>query len=113
MVWSRQRIARSAAPNQADGVERHVREQLSEVPQLSGACLLSEIREQGYSESYTAVKNAVREIRPVRPFGFGNRLEASPGRQEQDFAHLRTVFEDQPDTVGWRVGDAAAAARLS
>jgi transposase len=51
--------------------------------------LWRELREHGYGGGYTAVKRAVREIRPdpVKPFEV--RFETPPGEQAQvDFARF-------------------------
>src|SRR5947199_6327388 len=60
---------------------------------------MREIRDLGYSGGYTEVKDFLREIRPAPSCGFELRFETPPGRQAQvDFAHFRTVFDDEPGT---------------
>ncbi len=77
--------------------ERYLRQRVEAYPELTASRLMREIREQGYDGGYTAVKDFLREVRPVPPSGFELRFETPPGRQAQvDFAHFRVVFEDEP-----------------
>lgn len=79
--------------------EHFLRERIAAFPELTGSRLHREIGELGYAGGYTAVKKLLREIRPSQPAGFEVRFETPPGRQAQvDFAHFRTVFEDEPGT---------------
>jgi transposase len=79
--------------------ERYLGERLATVPELTATRLLREVRAVGYSGGYTAVKVAVRALRPNQPTGFEVRFETPPGRQAQvDFAHFRTAFDDEPST---------------
>ena len=79
--------------------ERFLRERIAAFPELTGRRLHRELGELGYAGGYTAVKEFLRDIRPAEPAGFEVRFETPPGRQAQvDFAHLRTVFEDEPGT---------------
>ncbi len=77
--------------------ERYLDERLGAFPELTAIRLLRELRELGYAGGYTAVKDAVRDLRPHQPTGFEVRFETPPGGQAQvDFAHFRTVFDDEP-----------------
>ena len=77
----------------------YLRGRLAAYPELTGSRLMREIRDLGYSGGYTAVKDYLREIRPVPSRGFELRFETPPGRQAQvDFAHFRTAFDDEPGT---------------
>jgi transposase len=79
--------------------ERYLGERLATVPELTATRLLREVRAVGYSGGYTAVKVAVRALRPNQATGFEVRFETPPGRQAQvDFAHFRTAFDDEPST---------------
>ena len=51
--------------------------------------LWGELRERGYAGGYTAVKRAVRDIRPDPVSPFEVRFETPPGEQAQvDLARL-------------------------
>jgi transposase len=75
----------------------YLRERLAAFPGLTAVRLWRELREHGYGGGYTAVKRAVREIRPdpVKPFEV--RFETPPGAQAQvDFARFVVTFTDEP-----------------
>jgi transposase len=79
--------------------ERYLRERITAFPQLTGRRLHRELRELGYAGGYTILTDFLREIRPSQSAGFEVRFETPPGRQAQvDFAHFRTVFDDEPGT---------------
>ena len=91
--------ARQPRPGKITLFQPYLRDRLAAYPELTGTRLHREIRERGYSGGYTAVKDFLRDIRPVAPAGFELRFETPPGRQAQvDFAHFRTVFTDEPST---------------
>ena len=55
------------------------------------------MRERGYAGGYTAVKRAVRDLRPDLPRPFEVRFETPPGEQAQvDFARFVVTFTDEP-----------------
>jgi transposase len=59
--------------------------------------LWRELRERGYAGGYTAVKRAVRELRPDPVTPFEVRFETPPGEQAQvDFARSVVTFTDEP-----------------
>ena len=75
----------------------YLRERLAAYPGLTAVRLWRELRERGYGGGYTAVKRAVREIRPepVKPFEV--RFETPPGAQAQvDLARFEVEFGDEP-----------------
>jgi transposase len=88
---------RQPRPTKLMPFERFLRERIAAFPELTGRRLHREIGELGYDGGYTAIKEFLRDIRPSGPAGFEVRFETPPGRQAQvDFAHFRTVFEDEP-----------------
>ena len=75
----------------------YLRERLAAFPGLTAVRLWRELRERGYAGGYTAVKRAVREIRPVPLTPFEVRFETPPGEQAQvDFARFVVTFADEP-----------------
>ena len=55
------------------------------------------MRERGYTGGYTAVKRAVRDIRPEPITPFEVRFETPPGEQAQvDLARFEVEFTDEP-----------------
>ena len=59
--------------------------------------LWRELRERGYAGGYTAVKRAVRDIRPDPVTPFEVRFETPPGEQAQvDLARFEVEFTDEP-----------------
>lgn len=80
-----------------DSYEAYLRARLSEWPQLTGARLLREIRELGYSGGKTVLHDFLREVRPPPPPAFEVRFETAPGHQAQvDFAEFRVSFAGEP-----------------
>jgi transposase len=76
----------------------YLRERLSNVPGLTAVRLFRELRERGYSGGYTAVKRAVRGIRPEQLAPFEVRFETPPGEQAQvDLACFVVEFTDEPN----------------
>jgi transposase len=81
-----------------DPFTAYLRERVTAWPGLTGARLLRELRELGYSGGYTAVTDYLREVRPTPEKGYEVRFETAPGEQGQvDFAQFQVVFTDQPD----------------
>ena len=75
----------------------YLRERVAAYPGLTGRRLLRELCERGYQGGYTAVTDALRDIRPVRLPSFEARFETPPGDQAQvDFAQFQVVFTDEP-----------------
>ncbi len=75
----------------------YLREREAAYPGLTGRRLLRELRERGYEGGYTAVTDALRDIRPARLPAFEVRFETPPGDQAQvDFAQFQVVFTDEP-----------------
>lgn len=91
---------RQPRPRLIDPYVAYLRERVTAYPGLSGRRLLREIREQGYRGGYTAVTEAVRDVRPSAHAGYEVRFETPPGDQAQvDFAHFETVFTDEPSVM--------------
>ena len=75
----------------------YLRERVTAYPGLTGRRLLRECRERGYEGGYTAVTDALRELRPARLPAFEVRFETPPGDQAQvDFAQFQLQFTDEP-----------------
>src|ERR1700731_614967 len=75
----------------------YLRDRLAAFPGLTAVRLCRELRERGYVGGYTAVKRAVREIRPTAVTPFEVRFETPPGEQAQvDLARLEVEFTDEP-----------------
>jgi transposase len=72
-------------------------ERLAAFPGLTAVRLWRELRERGYTGGYTAVKRAVRRIRPEPISPFEVRFETAPGEQAQvDLARFEIEFTDEP-----------------
>jgi transposase len=88
-----QYAARALRPSVTAPFEAYVRERLASWPELTGARLLREIRQQGYSGGYTALKRLLRRVRPPKLPTFEHRFETAAGHQAQvDFAEFRVAF---------------------
>ena len=75
----------------------YLRDRLAAFPGLTAVRLCRELRERGYVGGYTAVKRAVREIRPTAVTPFEVRFETPPGEQAQvDLARFEVEFTDEP-----------------
>jgi transposase len=75
----------------------YLRERLVAFPGLTAVWLWREMRERGYAGGYTAVKRAVRDIRPEPITPFEVRVETPPGEQAQvDLARFEVEFTDEP-----------------
>jgi transposase len=75
----------------------YLRERLTAFPGLTAVRLWRELRERGYAGGYTAVKRAVRGIRPDPITPFEVRFETPPGEQGQvDLARFEVEFMDEP-----------------
>lgn len=91
---------RAPRPQKIDPYLEFLRDRLRAFPGLTAVRLLREIGTLGYGGGYSAVKQAVRALRPATPAGFEHRFETEPGRQAQvDFAQFRTHFDADPDEV--------------
>ncbi len=88
---------RQPRPTKVAAFQTYLRQRVAAYPELTGTRLHREIREIGYGGGYTAVKEFLREVRPIPSPGFEVRFETPPGRQAQvDFAYFRTEFTDEP-----------------
>ena len=75
----------------------YLHERLDAFPGLTAVRLWREMRERGYAGGYTAVKRAVRDIRPDHVTPFEVRFETPPGEQAQvDLARFEVAFTDEP-----------------
>lgn len=91
---------RAPRPQKLDPYLPFLRDRLQAYPQLTAVRLAREIRPLGFTGSYTAVKAAVRALRPLPEGGFEHRFETAAGHQAQvDFAQFRTVFSIDPEQV--------------
>ena len=91
---------REPRPRLLDPYEDYLRKRIAEHEGLSGRRLWRDIADLGYAGGYTAVTDFLREVRPPPQAGFERRFETPPGEQAQvDFAHFKTVFDDEPGEV--------------
>jgi len=84
-------------PKATDTFLSYLRDRLAAYPGLTAVRLCRELRQQGFTGSYTGVKRAVQELRPDRVQPFELRFETPPGVQGQvDFARFEVTFTDEP-----------------
>jgi len=84
-------------PKSTDPFLPYLRERLAAFPGLTAVRLWRELRDRGYAGGYTAVKRAVRGIRPDPVTPFEVRFETPPGEQAQvDLARFEVAFTDEP-----------------
>ncbi len=92
---------RRARKRLTDGYVDYLKSRLEAYPGLTAQRLMREIKERGFSGSYSTLRDVVRELRPPgggRPFAV--RFETAPGHQAQvDFAQFQVCFTDKPDAV--------------
>jgi transposase len=77
---------RLPAPSLIDAFESYLRDRLAAYPDLTARRLLREIKERGFSGSYSVVRDRVRDLRPARIAGYEVRFETPPGEQGVDDA---------------------------
>jgi transposase len=88
---------RAPQPKSTTAFLPYLRERLAAFPGLTAVRLWRELRERGYAGGYTAVKRAVRELRPDPVTPFEVRFETPPGEQAQvDLARFVVTFTDEP-----------------
>ena len=79
--------------------EPYLLERVHQFPTLTATRLMREIRELGYTGSYTILSDYLRQVRPRGEVAFEVRFETPPGHQAQtDFAAFAARFERQPDS---------------
>jgi transposase len=84
---------REPRASKLDPYHKYLRGRLLAYPELSGARLLQELRELGYTGGYTILKEHLRTLRPKLPPPIEQRFEVEPGHQAQvDFATFKTSF---------------------
>jgi len=89
--------ARPATPSVVEPFVSYLRERLATFPGLTGSRLWREIKDRGYSGSYSVVRDRLRDLRPPKASGFEVRFETPPGEQAQvDFAQFVVEFADEP-----------------
>jgi transposase len=75
----------------------YLRERVEAWPGLTGRRLFRELKERGFRGGYTAVTDALRDLRPPAASVFEVRFETPPGDQAQvDFAQFQVAFTDEP-----------------
>ena len=88
---------RQPRPRRIDPFVPYLRERVEAWPGLTGRRLFRELKERGYGGGYTAVTDALRELRPPTGPAFEVRFETAPGDQAQvDFAQFQVAFADEP-----------------
>ena len=88
---------RQPRPTRLDPFAGYLRDRVKAYPGLTGARLLRELKELGYTGGYTLVTDFLRDVRPVADGRFEVRFETPPGEQGQvDFAQFQVVFADEP-----------------
>jgi transposase len=91
----------------------YLRERLAAFPGLTAVRLWREMRERGYPGGYTAVKRAVRDIRPEPIAPFEVRFETPPGEQAQvDLARFEVEFADEPGVTRIGLATTSSSARF-
>ena len=95
---------RQPRPRRIDPFVPYLRERVEAWPGLTGRRLFRELTERGYQGGYTAVTDALRDLRPPAAPPFEVRFETPPGDQAQvDFAPvpggLRRRAGDDPDRL--------------
>lgn len=89
---------RKPRPRLLDPFTGYLRERVTAWPGLTGARLLRELKELGYTGGYSAVTDYLRDVRSAPAPGFEVRFETAPGEQGQvDFAQFPVVFTEAPD----------------
>ncbi len=90
---------RQPRPTRLDPFAGYLRERVKAYPGLTGARLLRELKELGYTGGYTLVTDFLRDVRPMADGRFEVRFETPPGEQGQvDFAQFQAAFADEPTT---------------
>jgi len=74
---------RHPRPRRLDTFTIYLRERTTAYPGLTGSRLWRELKELGYTGSYTAVTDYLREVRPREPAPFELRFETPAGHQAQ------------------------------
>jgi transposase len=88
---------RPAQQRSTDPFLPYLRGRLTAFPGLTAVRLWRELRDRGYAGGYTAVKRAVRGVRPDPVASFEVRFETAPGEQAQvDLARFEVEFTDEP-----------------
>jgi len=88
---------RERRPKSTNPFLAYLHQRLLAFPGLSAVRLWRELRERGFVGGYTAVKRAVRGLRPDPIKVFEMRFETPPGEQAQvDLARFEVEFTDEP-----------------
>jgi len=76
----------------------YLKKQIGLYPGMTATRLLREIKDRGYTGSYTTLTDYLRSIRPAAPPQFEKRFETPAGQQAQvDFARFSTRFRSEPE----------------
>jgi transposase len=91
---------RQPRPTKLDAFRPYLDQRIGLYPNLSGARLLREIRDMGFTGGYSMVTDYLRQIRPSATQEFERRFETPAGKQAQvDFAQFKVRFQCEPDQV--------------
>jgi len=91
---------RQPRPSKLDGFRPYLDQRIGQYPDISGARLLREIRELGFTGGYSVVTDYLRQVRPSATQPFEQRFETPAGKQAQvDFAQFNVRFQCEPDQV--------------
>jgi transposase len=91
---------RRPRPRRIDPFIPYLRARIEAWPGLTGRRLFRELKERGYQGGYTAITDALRELRPQAAPAFEVRFETPPGDQAQvDFAQFQVAFADEPGVI--------------
>jgi transposase len=107
---------RQPRPRRIDPFVPYLRARVEAWPGLTGRRLWRELKERGYQGGYTAVTDALRELRPPPTPVFEVRFETPPGDQAQvDFAQFQVAFADEPGVtrIVWLFSLVLGYSRLS
>jgi transposase len=92
---------RQPRPRRIDPFIPYLRPRIKAWPGLTGSRLIRELKERGYQGGYTAITDALPELRPQAASVFEVRFETPPGGQAQvDFAQFQVAFADEPGMIG-------------
>lgn len=93
----------SATPSALDPFKTYIVKRIVDLPELTSARLLLELRDRGYTLGIAQLRRYVAQIRPARPRRAYLRIETDPGEQAQVdwgcFGHMRIGTTQRPVSV--------------